>query len=92
VRELTPEELERVERYRQEIERANANVDHFDGVAAGSICPLCQRKSPRRLAWDHDHATDKFRGYICSRCNMALGLVSDNVETLLHMIAYLTQH
>ena len=31
----------------------------------------------------------KFWGWICSRCNLALGLVKDNIETLKAMIEYL---
>jgi len=30
-----------------------------------------------------------FRGWLCGRCNTALGLVSDNTETLAKMIDYI---
>lgn len=41
------------------------------------------------LCLDHDHATGKFRGWLCTRCNAALGMVKDNSETLMAMINYL---
>jgi hypothetical protein len=38
---------------------------------------------------DHDHATRKFRGLICSACNKILGIAKDSEETLLNASAYL---
>lgn len=43
----------------------------------------------RRLAVDHDHKTDKVRGLLCARCNMAIGLFRDDVEVMRLAIAYL---
>lgn len=42
-----------------------------------------------RLSFDHDHNTGRFRGWICTRCNIALGLVKDNIGLLEAMIKYL---
>lgn len=41
------------------------------------------------MALDHDHVTGKFRGWICARCNVGLGLLGDNIEGLQAAIAYL---
>lgn len=41
------------------------------------------------ICLDHDHITDKFRGWICNRCNVALGMVKDNSETLIALSEYL---
>ncbi|QNA72016.1 hypothetical protein C8250_008970 [Streptomyces sp. So13.3] len=38
---------------------------------------------------DHCHARGHHRGLLCMSCNIALGKVMDNVETLRRMIAYL---
>ena len=89
---LTSEQRAKVDWYRAEMEKARDNADHgeiFFSNSEGLVCPLCRRISKRRLVWDHDHATNAFRGYICHRCNVALGLVDDDAETLLRMIAYL---
>ena len=38
---------------------------------------------------DHSHITGKVRGLLCKRCNIALGEVGDNIDTLQKMIQYL---
>jgi len=51
-------------------------------------CELCGRQS-KRICFDHNHKTDKFRGWICNKCNIALGMVNDNIQTLELMIEYI---
>ena len=46
-------------------------------------CEICNDYSPRALHLDHDHVTGRFRGWLCSRCNTALGLFRDD-RVLLH--------
>lgn len=55
------------------------------------VCIICgnTNKSKIRLAVDHDHKTGKVRGLLCSRCNVALGLVGDDIIVLQEMISYL---
>ena len=50
-------------------------------------CEIC--KCERTLCFDHDHKTDKFRGWICQHCNSALGFVNDDTKILKKMIEYL---
>lgn len=50
-------------------------------------CELCGRDG--RICYDHDHATNKFRGWICHKCNATLGFIDDNIQTLELMIQYL---
>lgn len=38
---------------------------------------------------DHNHDTNKFRGVLCSACNLALGHARDNIKILQSMINYL---
>ncbi|QDK01438.1 HNH endonuclease [Microbacterium phage LeeroyJenkins] len=51
-------------------------------------CEICAREGT--VIWDHDHSTGRHRGWLCIQCNQALGLVSDNLETLLRMERYLS--
>lgn len=57
----------------------------------GGKCWICQRATgrARRLAVDHDHATGKPRGILCSPCNRLLGHVRDDPEVLLRAARYL---
>ena len=56
------------------------------------ICEVCgcfAGKGKMGIHYDHDHTTGKFRGWICSRCNRALGMVKDNSETLIALAEYI---
>jgi uncharacterized protein (DUF927 family) len=55
------------------------------------ICGTFDKEMKKRLCFDHCHTTGKFRGWICTRCNLTLGLVKDNTETLHAMIKYLNE-
>lgn len=56
-------------------------------------CEICNSsKHSKTLYFDHDHKTGKFRGWICLKCNSALGMVNDNITTLSKMINYLQQN
>ena len=57
------------------------------------VCAICQQPETRnkttRLSVDHDHLTGRIRGLLCHKCNVVLGLVDDNKETLIALINYL---
>ena len=46
----------------------------------------------RRACIDHDHETSKVREILCHNCNIALGLINDDIEVLKKMIKYLEEH
>ena len=53
-------------------------------------CELCgQPPGARGLAFDHDHLTGAFRGWLCHRCNLGLGLFNDNPTLMLRAAKYL---
>lgn len=57
-------------------------------------CKICRESlvhphSLRSFSIDHDHTTGKVRGLLCSRCNLTLGGVNDDVNLLQSMIDYL---
>lgn len=53
-------------------------------------CLICG--SQRRLALDHDHAnylTGNLRGFLCFKCNCAVGLINDSSAVAMGMANYL---
>jgi len=61
----------------------------------GCRCKICGTDKARvrhhDYAWyvDHDHVTGKVRGLLCHNCNIAMGLLKENIETLQSTITYL---
>ena len=53
------------------------------------VCGAFGSDTKNGICLDHDHATNKFRGWLCTRCNAALGMVKDNTETLIALSEYL---
>jgi len=45
-----------------------------------------------KFSVDHCHTTGKVRGLLCTKCNRALGLLNDSIETVLRMAKYLRKH
>ncbi len=41
---------------------------------------------------DHDHTTGKFRGWLCNKCNSALGWFDDNVDRMRRAVKYMEEH
>lgn len=42
-----------------------------------------------RICFDHNHLTGEFRGWVCTRCNIIMGLSKDNIDILMEIIKYL---
>lgn len=55
-------------------------------------CELCSRRVTKNLCLDHDHSTGKFRGWLCTPCNAALGQLGDDVSGLMRAVTYLKNH
>lgn len=65
-------------------------------VAQGGLCAICSRPETKKLAGkllrlcvDHNHTTGKVRGLLCSRCNVAIGLLNDDLLMLQAATEYL---
>jgi hypothetical protein len=56
---------------------------------ANSKCQCCGKVS--KLQCDHSHTKSKsFRGYLCSKCNVGIGNLGDNLNGLMNGIKYLS--
>jgi hypothetical protein len=59
-----------------------------------ATCECCGRAPmrygvPTALSLDHDHTTGKFRGWLCNRCNLGIGMLDDTLTGLQNAISYL---
>jgi hypothetical protein len=68
-------------------------------VAQNGVCAVCggEEKATRNgkvkaLCVDHDHATGKVRGLLCSECNQMIGKAKDSRDILLAAVKYLDKH
>lgn len=54
---------------------------------------LCEAECGRKATHlDHDHATNMFRGWICHKCNVGIGMLGDDAAGVEKAIAYLRRH
>ena len=87
----TPEQKQRA--YERQIKRNyGVTVDDYDDMfkQQGGLCAGCKQSNKgARFHIDHCHQTGIVRGLLCSKCNIALGLVDDQIETLANLISYL---
>lgn len=64
-----------------------AYKEQVAGRKRPQFCEICGAMG--KISFDHDHQTGKFRGWICRRCNLVLGMVKDNGELLISLSKYL---
>lgn len=57
----------------------------------GGLCAICRAVEPvgKRTHLDHNHRTMRIRGLLCQNCNMALGMLHDDLDVVRAMVAYL---
>jgi hypothetical protein len=58
-------------------------------------CEICYEDAinlKKGLCIDHDHASGKIRGLICSNCNLALGNAHESILILENMIIYIKKY
>jgi hypothetical protein len=54
-------------------------------------CECCDqpRNGKGQLHLDHDHGRDVFRGWLCMRCNVGIGMLGDSAEGVRRALCYL---
>lgn len=60
-------------------------------ILQNNKCAIClnELKQGRSTHVDHCHNSNKVRGLLCVKCNLALGLLKDNIEALDRIYNYL---
>lgn len=85
---------ENIERIRKSARRCelrddfNLTVEEYERLIKNG-CEVCG--SFDRLHVDHDHITNTVRGILCQNCNIALGLLKDDVSRILKLAHYLEE-
>lgn len=70
----------------------NATIEELKAAFTGfcAICAVPQAECTTCLVMDHDHEPPGyFRGWLCRKCNSALGHFGDNEELLINALHYL---
>lgn len=69
----------------------NATAEQIMEAFTGDChkCGVAESDCKRRLAVDHCHDTGDFRGWLCSGCNKAMGLLGDTPQQVWEAYAYL---
>lgn len=70
-------------------ERLRNGVVNATAARREGQCPVCLRH--KKLVMDHDHDTGLIRGWLCSGCNKALGVMGDRLDAVQRLVDYLTQ-
>ncbi|TES90642.1 MAG: hypothetical protein E3J87_09580 [Candidatus Cloacimonadota bacterium] len=83
------------------LKKFNLTTDKYDAELEKQkgVCAICGKKETiknqwkvKRLASDHNHCTNKFRGLLCQRCNTGIGSLrvdEQGIELLLKAIEYI---
>lgn len=58
-----------------------------NGRTKPDVCDICGQGG--KICFDHSHAQGVFRGWLCNRCNLALGHVKDSPSLLRKLADYL---
>ena len=74
----------------------NITPDTYNAMVSSQkgLCAICG-ESPSNggnLYVDHDHKTNEVRSLLCNNCNLAIGLVKEDVVILANAIAYIGKH
>jgi hypothetical protein len=63
------------------------------------FCAICLRPEtltrygkPQSLSVDHNHKTGNVRALLCSKCNLTVGYVQEDIERMKRVIQYIELH
>ena len=79
-------------KYGLTIEQYEAIVESQDGKCLACHKVPSGKAHSSRLHLDHCHTTGRLRGMLCYQCNLALGLVRDDITVLQGLIAHLKRN
>ena len=90
----TPSSPEQMWKYRIKY-KFGLTPDQYQAIleSQGCGCAICGAKSPGehidRFHIDHCHQYGNVRGLLCHKCNLALGMVGDSLQSIGRYVEYL---
>ena len=94
-RKLNKEHETRYKKSYSRLKRYGLTAEQFDRMVASqqNRCAICRKEFILTIpAVDHDHKTGKVRGLLCSKCNLALGHLEENIQTVESLRSYILNH
>ena len=78
----------------RQAKKFNTTPEHLHELfTTQTVCQICKQVDERRaLSIDHNHSTGKVRGLLCDKCNRAIGLMQENINSLKSAIEYLERY
>ena len=73
----------------------NISIEEYENIlqSQNGVCAICGKPETNKRGYfcvDHCHKSNKVRGLLCNKCNVALGLIDDDIEILKSMIKYVS--
>lgn len=62
---------------------------HKNAPPKPELCECCGKVPRKHMALDHDHETNNFRGWLCDKCNVGIGLLGDDMKGVTNAMNYL---
>ncbi len=93
-REQNPEKVKRQVRQAALKMNFGLSIERYEAMHKSQFgkCAICKKVDDRQLSVDHNHDTNKVRGLLCRKCNLAIAHLDENVLTLKSAINYLEKH
>lgn len=75
------------------LKRYGLTIKQYDEILIiqNYSCATCGNNT-ETLCIDHDHITGQIRKLLCRNCNIALGLLKENKQTILNLLEYLSEY
>ncbi len=78
---------------RSELKKTRGKIENiqYPIPANCEACGILLASTAKGACLDHCHLTGMFRGWLCHKCNSALGLAGDTPQAVRKLLAYIEQ-
>lgn len=91
-----PQTVQQMKSFRRVLDSYGLTIEKFAEIYAhqDGVCAICKlpEMDRDRLVIDHDHITGRVRGLLCSGCNVGIGALRDDPETIRRARDYVFAH